>query len=222
MNVGRKLRSLPGRRWTAIAFLCVLTVGALPAAGAESASGKLYRYWNEQGAVEIGDAVPPEHVARGYEVLDAATGQVLETVAAELSPEELGAKQARDREADACRQNLARVEALYGTVKDVDAAAEQAHRALETRIGHLETSRTLELRRLEEQERDAAQRERTGRIVTPVMHEDMERSRARIGATEAEIAQRRQEQVQSKAQFEADRELFERGTCEAAPGPRDQ
>jgi hypothetical protein len=200
-----------------LAVVGALIVGVLPNAdAAQGASGRLYRYTNAQGSVEIAHAIPAERVAGGYEILDAATGRVLETVAAQLSPEALVLKQARDREAEACRQHLERVRALYGSVADIDAAEVQAHRALETRIGHLQASSTLEQRRLEELERDAAQRERTGRVVTAEMEAEMARSRARVGTVDGEIAQRRQEQAASKEQFERDRDMFRSGECEPA------
>jgi len=209
------------RAAVAAAALAALVFGVpAHAAGAGDSGGKLYRYKNEHGQVEIGDAVPPERAAGGYEVLDAASGRVLETVAAALSPAALAAKQARDREAEACQETLARVRALYGSVKDIDAAAEQAERSLETRIGHLQASRSLEQRRLEALQQDAAQRERTGRVVTPEMQADMERSQAQIASIDGEIAQRRDEQVASRQQFVNERALFERDRCgpeEAAP-----
>ena len=190
-----------------------LFLGMPPEAGAQSAGDRLYRYKNEQGRIEISHAVPPDRAASGYEVLDGATGRVLEIVSAQLTPAQIAEKQARERAAEACRDNLDRVRALYGSASDIDVAAEQAELGIETRIGHLNTARALEQRRLEEQERDAAQRERTGRVVTPVMQEEMERSRAQIGAIDAEIAQRRAEQEASRAQFAADRALFEQGEC---------
>lgn len=195
------------------AVLALLSGVLAYAAGADESGGKLYRYKNSHGQVEIGDAVPPERAAGGYEVLDAASGRVLETVAAELTPAQLAAKQARDREAEACQENLERVRALYGSVKDIDAAAEQAERSLETRIGHLQASRSLEQRRLDALQQDAAQRERTGRVVTPEMQADMERSQAQIASIEGEIAQRREEQQASRQQFVAERALFERDRC---------
>jgi chromosome segregation ATPase len=202
------------KTFAAAGVVAVLLFGAaVHAAGAGDSGGKLYRYKNEHGQVEIGDAVPPERVAGGYEILDAASGRVLDTVAAALTPAELAAKQARDREVEACQENLERVRALYGSLRDIDAAAEQAERSLETRIGHLQASRSLEQRRLEALQQDAAQRERTGRVVTPEMQADMERSQAQIASIDSEIAQRREEQEASRKEFVAERALFERDRC---------
>jgi hypothetical protein len=209
-------RGVPGR--AALGLALVLAVGAHSAAvAAQGSGGRLYRYTNEQGRVEIGNAIPAERVRGGYQVLDAATGQVIETVAPELSPAELAAKAAREQAEAACRNELERVRALYGSVADIDSAEEQAHRALESRVGHLDAARELEQRRLEEQEREAAQRERTGREVTAEMQADMARSREQIATITAEIEQRRGEQEKSKEGFARDRELFQKDTCDPAP-----
>jgi len=200
-----------------LGLVMALGIGVLPDAAAQTGSGRLYRYKNEQGRVEIANAVPADRAASGYDVLDAATGRLLETVAPQLSPRQLAEKQSRDREAQACRQNIERVQALYGSLQDVDLAAEQAQRTLETRIANLEASLGLEQQRLDAQERDAAQRERTGRLVTPELQAGIERSRSQIGAIQVEITQRREEQETSRSEFAADRILFQGGECQVAP-----
>jgi len=52
---------------------------------------KLYRYTNEKGQKVLSNQVPPDAVARGYEVID-GHGQVKETVAPSLTQEQRDAK----------------------------------------------------------------------------------------------------------------------------------
>jgi len=217
---GRR-RSRLQRRWArgcvALGLVMALGIGVVPDVDAQSGSGRLYRYTDDQGRVEIANAVPADRAAGGYDVLDAATGQVVETVAPQLSQQQLAEKLARDGQAEACQRNIERVQALYGSVTDIDAAADQAQRALAGRISNLEASLALEQQRLEQQEQEAAQRERTGRAVTPDLQTDIERSRSQIGFIETEIAQRRQQQEASSKAFAADRSLFEGGECAVTP-----
>jgi len=190
----------------------VILVMLLPAAAA--ASGRLYRYTNEQGRLEISHAIPAHRVAGGYQILDARTGRVIETVAPELTPAELQAQLQRERDEAVCRQAIDRVTTLYGSVQDIDAAQRHAERAIETRIAHTETNLALEQRRLEDHQREAAQRERSGRPVTEELLEGIARSRAQIRSMEVEIEQRRNEQVEARTRFVEDRRLFEAGTCQ--------
>lgn len=187
---------------------------ALPVHAADPDGGgpRLYRYKNAEGRVEISNAIPADRVAGGYEVLN-LSGQVMQTVAPQLTSAQLAEKEARDREANACKQNVERVQALYGSVEDIDAAEEQARRSLESRIATLETNLAVERRRLEEHESEAAQRERTGRVITPQLEQNIERSRAQIEAIDVELVQRREEQGTSKARFAEERRLFETGDC---------
>jgi small-conductance mechanosensitive channel len=182
------------------------------AAGQETVAGRLYRYRNAEGAIEMSNAVPAERVAGGYEVLD-KSGNVIERVEPQLTAEELAAKVIRDRKVAECRQHVERVSSLYGTVADITAAAEQAQKSIEARIANLEGSLALERRRLEERESDAAQRERTGRKITRELQQSIDLSRAQIESIGREIAQRHAEQQTAKARFAEDRRLFENGDC---------
>jgi hypothetical protein len=214
-----QLTRLPAIVAAGVALGSLLLCLALPV-DAASQGGRLYRYTNAQGLVEISHAVPPGRVAQGYEVLDASTGRVLETIAPQLSSEQLAAKRERDRNDEACRQNLERVSSLYGSTEDVERAGQQSQRSLAVRIANLQSGIALEERRLEEYQRDAAQRERTGRAVTEDMLTSMDRSRAQVRALQAEIVQRRQEQEDERQRFDEDRRLFEQGDCPAAVSGR--
>jgi predicted metalloendopeptidase len=183
-----------------------------PAIGGEGNGTRLYRYKNAEGRIEISNAIPADRVAGGYEVLD-LSGQVLQTVAPQLSAAELAQKEAQDREAQACLQNVERVMALYGSVEDITTAEEQTRRSLDARINSLETNVALERRRLEEHESEAAQRERTGRAIPSDVTQNIARSRAQIEAMETELAQRRSERDSSAAQFAEERRLFETREC---------
>jgi hypothetical protein len=53
-------------------FILLATLAALVVAGASpaNASGKVYRWVDEQGVVHFGDAIPPEYSRQMHEVLD--------------------------------------------------------------------------------------------------------------------------------------------------------
>jgi hypothetical protein len=194
---------------TALAVLGLL----LPVAA--SAGGRLYRYLDEQGRVTISYTVPAHLAAGGYHILDARSGLVIDTVAPELTPEELAAQQQRERLVTQCRQTIERVTTLYGSMQDIDTAQRHTERAIETRIAHTETNLAVEQRRLEEHQSEAAYRERTGRPVTEDLLESIARSRAQIRTLEAEIEQRRKERAEAADRFAEDRRVFEAGSCEA-------
>jgi hypothetical protein len=210
-DTGRSLQRGAGRAWM-IAGACCLLVAAV----ADAAAGRLYRYQNDEGRTEMSHSIPGEAVARGYDVLDAGTLRVIERVPPQPSPEELAARQERERAAEACRQELRRVHALYGSERDIETAENQVLRSLATRIEHTETNLVIERKRLEDTEQQAAHRERTGRPVSAELIRAIERSRAHIQALEEEIAQRRGEQEDARRRFANERRAFTEGTCAAA------
>jgi hypothetical protein len=210
-TLAARLRAV--RLLAVVGFVTTLGIAVdAAAAGPDVATGRLYRYRNAEGAVEMSNAVPADRVAGGYEVLD-KSGNVVERVAPQLTAEQVAAKVIHDREVAECRQNVERVASLYGSVADISAAADQAHKSIEARIGNLEGSLALERRRLEERESDAAQRERTGRKITPQLQQSIDLSRAQIESIGLEIKQRHAEQETAKARFAEDRRLFEKSDC---------
>src|SRR6187455_1342798 len=95
---------LRASRWLAAIGLVLALGGAVDAiaAPADTSVGRLYRYRNAEGAIELSNAVPAERVAGGYDVLD-KRGNVIERVAPQLTSQQVAEKVVRDREMAECR-----------------------------------------------------------------------------------------------------------------------
>lgn len=176
-------------------------------------AGQLYRYANAQGGVVIGSNVPNDLVRNGYQVIDSATGRVLRTVAAQLTPKQAKLKAAREERYAQCRDSQRRVNSLYETNEDIDHAEKQALASIETRIINAQASLT----QMRNQERDledqAARLERSGHGVTPILVGNIEQAKAQIQNLELETLGRRVEQDEARKQFDRDREVFLQGDC---------
>lgn len=176
-------------------------------------AGQLYRYANSEGGVVIGSSVPNDLVRNGYQVIDSATGRVLRTVAAQLTPKQAKLKAAREARYAQCRDSQRRVNSLYETNADIDHAEKQALASIETRIINAQASLT----QMRNQERDledqAARLERSGYGVTPILVGNIKQAKAQIQNLELEILGRRIEQDEARTQFDRDREVFLQGDC---------
>lgn len=192
----------------------VLPRAIVASAHAAEAGTKLYRYRNAEGRVEISNAVPASRARFGYEVLDAASGRVIERVAPELSGAALERKLAEDRAYADCEQQLARIRALYSSVDELEAARAKTLSALDSRIAHLENSRVRAEARLQSLRAEAAQMERSGRAVTAELKATMGALEAEIRELAVETVERRADQTAADARFDADHALQLAGTCD--------
>ena len=176
-------------------------------------AGQLYRYANEQGGTVISSSVPNDVVRNGYQVIDSATGRVLRTVAAQLTPKQAKLKAAREARFAQCKDSQRRVNSLYEADEDIDHAEKQALDSIETRIVNAQASLT----QMRNQERDledqAARLERSGHGVTPVLVGNIKQAKDQIQNLELEILGRRVEQDEARKQFDRDREVFRQGDC---------
>lgn len=99
----------------------VMTLSMLSPLAATAAEGpgmQLYRYVDSRGVTVLDrQGVPPEYVAKGYEILN-AQGRVIQVVPPAPTAEQIRQAEADKLQADADAQLLA----LYSTVADVDKA----------------------------------------------------------------------------------------------------
>lgn len=180
---------------------------------AMAASPVMYKYLNRDGNPVYSYTLPSEQTRLGYQKIDAVTGQVLETVAPQLTGEELAEKLRRDAALKACREELERIYRLYGSEADIERALQTALSSLETRITQLQTNLRQAEREQERLRSQAADAERTGRQVPARLLDNIERGRSQIATLGREIEQRRAEQVQAKARYARELERFRDGTC---------
>lgn len=171
---------------------------------------ELYRYTNDEGSMVIDYQVPPEHVKKGYEVLN-DKGVVIRVVPRELTEEEQKEADAQDRlEAKALADQRRLQEwdesllLRYSTVEDIEAAQERALMDLRIRVSILKSNKHSLKQQIENYQAQAAELERMGRPVDVQRLQAIEDLQAEIAATDRAIADREVEVAGVNAAFEAD------------------
>lgn len=193
-----------------LVFVAVAVLLALPAI----ADGTYYRYINDLGNVVVDDTVPPEHVKKGYEVLN-EKGVVIEVVPRELSPEEQSVVDAQKRlEAQALAEQQRLKEwdesllMRYSTIEDIEAAQERALRDLKIRVSILKGNKGSYKQQVENYQAQAAEMERLGTTVDVEHLRAIEDLQDQIAAMERAIVEREREIAEVNAAYEADKERF--------------
>lgn len=136
----------------------LLLLGALLATGAQA---ELYRYVDDKGVVVLNrQGVPPQHIGKGYEVLN-DQGRVTRVVPPAPTPEE----RQRLLEAKARANSDAQLLRLYASVQDVERAKARKLSELDSVIG-ITRSNLQSLRSQQANlQSQAAGHERAGRAV---------------------------------------------------------
>ena len=163
----------------------------LPALGEEV----FFRYENSDGFTVIDDQVPPQLAHKGYQVLNQA-GRVIEVVPRALTDAERRQSnnsviQAQLRKEEEARQ--ARYDdmllARYSTVEDIDAARKRRLNEIRVRINLLKGNVANLKQRLEAEQAQAAELERSGQAVPKELPGTVESLRAEIGVADSQIEQ---------------------------------
>ncbi len=195
------------------AVISLLGIALLVAPGAEARN--LYRYTNDQGTTVVGYQVPPEFVARGYEVLN-EKGVVIQVVPRELSEEERRVQNAERRQEEQARAEEQRLrewdESLllrYSTVADIEDARERALRDLRIRVNILKSNKRSLGQQVENYQAQAAEIERSGREVDIERLQAIEDLQEEIATTDRAIADRQREIEEVSAAYQADIDRFE-------------
>lgn len=188
------------KRPTATRFKALAVGATLAVAGSFGQAAEfLYRYVNDQGVTVINYSIPPEHVHKGYEILN-RDGTIHKVVPKSLTDEELA-----DESSDAYQQKVAAEEAerlrkwdeslllRYSSIEDIEAARDRAVSDLRIRISILRSNiRTLKAQVESNQER-AADVERRGGQVPVELVAAIEGLRGEIAETERAIDERLKE-----------------------------
>lgn len=174
----------------------------------------LYRYINDEGSTVIDYQVPPEHVKKGYEVIN-DKGVVVRVVPRELTEEEqkeADALKRLEQEALAEQQRLQEWdEALllrYSTIEDIEAAQERALRDLRIRVSILKSNKRSLKQQVENYQVQAAELERMGKQVDVARLQAIEDLQSEIAITDRAIADREVEITAVQAAYESDIERF--------------
>ncbi|WNZ56303.1 hypothetical protein QT397_02755 [Microbulbifer sp. MKSA007] len=122
----------------------------------------LYRYTDHQGVLVINDAIPPEFVPNGYEILT-LTGRVVEVIAPQLSPEEYQAQLKLEAQREADRKLLKR----YNSIADIESARSRKLAVVEQDMAIMRSNISSLRRQIAQEEASAARTQRGGREVAP-------------------------------------------------------
>jgi hypothetical protein len=177
---------------------CSLLLGLLLPVVASAV--ELYRYTDERGTTVLSrQGVPPEHIGRGYQVLN-EQGRVIRVIPPAPTAEELQRMQLEKAQALSDVQLLR----LYSTPEDVERARQRKLAELDGLIGvargNLQSVRTQQ-GNLQSQ---AAEHERAGREVPAHLLAQIENQIAEQARLKSDIERYRALREQSNANFDAD------------------
>lgn len=193
----------------------VLALLLLLAWGPAHGGGNMYRYIDGAGRVVVGYQIPPEDVARGYEILN-DEGMVIRVVPAAPTEEEIEAADAAKRREAQARKEEERLrrwdESLlrrYSTVADIEEARERALRELRIRLSILKSNKRSLGQRVENYQSRAADLERRGGTVAEEHLQAVESLQAEIASTDRTILERQREIEEVAAAYQQDIDRFE-------------
>ncbi|WP_444940388.1 hypothetical protein ACJJI3_17245 [Microbulbifer sp. ZKSA004] len=146
-----------------IAPLLISTLLLVPVLASGNSGQVMYRYTDHQGVLVINDAIPPEFVPNGYEILALSTGRVIEVVAPQLSPEEYRAKLKLEAQIEADRKLLKR----YHSIADIESARSRKLAIVEQDMAIMRSNIGSLRRQIVQEEASAARTQRGGREVAP-------------------------------------------------------
>lgn len=163
-----------------LAGILILSL-AMPVMAAET----VYKWIDENGEIQYGHAVPPEHVDQGYERL--SEGVVRESVDRVMTAEELAAwkaQQRRKRSAEAEAKTRESQDKLlmasYESEQEIIQSMETELAMVRSQEGTLTTSLNNSLSRYRMLVGRAAERQRAGDSVAPAATESIEETRREI------------------------------------------
>ncbi|MDU8501770.1 DUF4124 domain-containing protein [Pseudomonas syringae] len=189
--------------WLALGMLAPLFAHA-----ADAPEARLYRYVDSRGVTVIDtQGVPPDYVAKGYEVLN-GRGRVIQIVPPAPTAEQIRQSEADKRQAAADAQLLS----LYSSVAEVDRVKARKLAELDSLIGVAQGN----IQGLAAQQRNlqgqAADLERAGRPVQQGLVDQLNDLRDQQQKLQADIAGYQAARVKAEAGFAEDRLRVQRLT----------
>ena len=174
-----------------------------------------YRYTNNDGQLVIGQSVPAEFAALGYEVLN-AQGRVIKVVPRALTEEELAAREAhQERQREKADQLLRdrKLLNIFSSPEDAERARDRKLEALDVYI-NVTQGNIIKLKNdYSQAQAQAAQLERAGEKVPQYLLDKLTSLSRQMDKAKQSIAQKEQEKDQIRAEYQKDvvrlRELSE-------------
>lgn len=162
---------------------------------------QLYRYTDDKGVTVLDrQGVPPEFVSKGYQVLN-AQGRVLQTIAPALTAQEAQAAAAAQAQAQAD----AKLKARYTGVDDLERTRQRQLAEVDGQIsatnGNLQTLQAQQA----SLQGEAANQERNGQPVSPVVLDRLEALRQQRAALIDQVQHYQQMRADIDRAFTADR-----------------
>ncbi|KPB55483.1 MULTISPECIES: hypothetical protein [Pseudomonas syringae group] len=189
--------------WLALAMLAPLLAQA-----ADAPESRLYRYVDSRGVTVIDtQGVPPDYVAKGYEVLN-GRGRVIQVVPPAPTAEQIRQSEADKRQTAADAQLLS----LYSSVAEVDRVRARKLAELDALVGVAQGNiqgLAAQQRSLQSQ---AADQERAGRPVQQALVDQLSDLRDQQQKLQSDIAGYQAARAQAEADFAKDRVRVQRLT----------
>ncbi|KPY87604.1 DUF4124 domain-containing protein [Pseudomonas syringae pv. tagetis] len=181
---------------------------SVPAQAEDAPEARLYRYVDSRGVTVIDtQGVPPDYVAKGYEVLN-GRGRVIQVVPPAPTAEQIRQSEADKRQATADAQLLS----LYSSVEEVDRVKARKLAELDALVGVAQGN----IQGLAAQQRSlqgqAADLERAGRPVQQALVDQLNDLRDQQHKLQADIAGYQAARVKAEADFAVDRARVQRLT----------
>ncbi|KOP57199.1 keratin [Pseudomonas coronafaciens pv. porri] len=189
--------------WLALAMLAPLLAQA-----ADAPESRLYRYVDSRGVTVIDtQGVPPDYVAKGYEVLN-GRGRVIQVVPPAPTAEQIRQSEADKRQTAADAQLLS----LYSSVAEVDRVRARKLAELDALVGVAQGNiqgLAAQQRSLQSQ---AADQERAGRPVQQALVDQLSDLRDQQQKLQSDIVGYQTARAQAEADFAKDRVRVQRLT----------
>ncbi len=187
----------------------------LTGAHAGAAELRLYRYTNAEGNLVIEPSVPPEYIAKGYEVIN-SKGRVLEVIPPAPTAEELMQQREAELRALADEQASKRQqeldEALLATYSSPDEVMQALNRALDEIDARIVVERGNMARLQQDKEAHqaiAARHERSGRAVPQALMNEIGQFDEHLARLEQQINDLQQSKQSTRLQYVADQRRVE-------------
>ena len=193
-----------GRIFYSVATLLLLMLAASVFAQKQR---QLYRYVDNNGVKVIDFQVPPDVVARGYEVLN-ERGRVLEIVPPQLSDSERADGRREEEQAEELREWDERLLLRYSSIADIEAARDRALGDLRVRVSILRGKQRSLSGQIESYQAQAADQERLGREVDSKLLQAIDDLRTELATTDRAIADRELELASVEDSYNRDIERF--------------
>lgn len=177
------------------------------AAESKTSSKVFYRYTNEQGTKVIGQAIPPQYVRGGYEIIT-VSGEVIKTVAPSPTDADLQRVNKEKTATKAQAEIDLQLHRSYSNVKDIDAAKERNLLQLDNNIKILHANLANVKAQLKDQEAHAAAIERSGRKTSDDVLNNIKTLRSEEKEVVVQIKQRELELQEASNKYDQDKKRF--------------